>query len=61
MTRAEIQKKYGITRMMPPKKLYEELSESEAKAYEKHMQASKEMFDHWDDEEYWKDMESDID
>ena len=61
MTRAELHKKYGITRILPPKKLYDELSPEEAEAYEKHMQATKEMFEHWDDEEYWKDMEGDID
>lgn len=49
MTRADLHKKYGITRILPPKKLYEELTEKEAVAYEKHLQAITDVFEHWDE------------
>lgn len=52
MTRADLHKKYGITRIMPPKKLYEELSSKEAEEYEKFLQATQKYFEeHWDDDD----------
>ena len=60
ITRDVLHKKYGIERLMPPSTLYEELSSKDAEFYEKQLRITKEMFDHWDDKDYWEDMDDNI-
>ena len=52
-TRAEINAKYGIVRLMPPSVANEELSPEEVKEYERFTQISAKAF-----EEYWDEDDS---
>lgn len=61
MTRQQIRAKYGIQQLEHPSVANVELSVKEAEAYEKFLQATRDAFDHWDDEEYWKDVADDAD
>lgn len=52
MTRAEINAKYGIVRLMPPDVANKELSPEEAEKYEKFTKALVDNFDKlWNDED----------
>lgn len=57
MTRAYLQEKYGITRLLPPEKLYEPLSEEEAEEYEKGLQLSKKAFEEFFDDDGSEDID----
>lgn len=50
-TRAEINEKYGIVRLMPPDVANEQLSEEDAVMYEKMVQVSMQVFNEFEDED----------
>lgn len=57
MTRAEINAKYGIVRLMPPNVANKELSAEEAEKYEKMILISVRAFDEYFDEDFSDDID----
>lgn len=57
MTRAEINAKYGIVRLMPPDVANQELSAKEAEQYELYVKLSVDSFDHYFNDDYSDDVD----